>query len=415
MRRKTMMLFKTRWRENTALFLVGQALTLFGTMLVQYAILWHVTLRSQSGTMMMLFTIIGFLPMFFISPFAGVWADRFNKKYIINISDGTIAVFSLLVAVLLILGIDAYGILLACAFVRSIGQGIQSPAVGAFIPEIVPEEHLIKVNGFQSSIQSVVTLTSPMLSGALMTFAPLEILFFIDVITAAIGIIILFFFVKVPQKEKAETEVLSQEGKAYFHDLKEGLKYIRKNAFIFRLIIITAIFLFVATPVIFLTPLQVTRNFGADVWRLSAIEITFSIGMMLGGVLIGVWGGFKNRIHTMAFACVLWGLLTCALGFVPFFIPYLIIMALLGIIMPIYDAPERVLIQTNVDPAFMGRVISILTMVSSITMPVGMLVFGPLADIVSIDILLISTGLPSMLLSLPLVMSKTLRKAGMSE
>ena len=72
------------WKKNTALFLIGQALSLLGTMVVQYAILWHITLRSQSGIMMTIFTIAGFLPMFFISPFAGVWSDRFNKKYIIN-------------------------------------------------------------------------------------------------------------------------------------------------------------------------------------------------------------------------------------------------------------------------------------------------------------------------------------------
>jgi DHA3 family macrolide efflux protein-like MFS transporter len=191
---------KFNWKKNAALFLTGQALSFFGTMVVQYAILWHITLKSQSGSMMTVFTIAGLLPMFFISPFAGVWADRFNRKYIINIADGATAFFSLAAAVFIILGINSYAILLICAFVRSIGQGVQTPAVGAFIPQIIPEKHLTKVNGFQGSIQSFVTLTSPMLSGALMSFAPLEIIFFLDVITALIGISIVFFFVKIPEK-----------------------------------------------------------------------------------------------------------------------------------------------------------------------------------------------------------------------
>ena len=188
------------WKRNAFLFVAGQALSFFGTMVVQYAILWHITLKSQSGTMMTLFTIAGFLPMFFISPFAGVWADRFNRKYIINIADGAIAFFSLVVAVFLMTGIDHYGILLACALARSLGQGVQTPAVGAFIPEIVPEEQLTKINGFQGSIQSLVTLTSPMVSGALMSFAPLETLFLLDVVTALIGIGIVFFLVKAPKR-----------------------------------------------------------------------------------------------------------------------------------------------------------------------------------------------------------------------
>ena len=175
------------WKRNTALFITGQALSFFGTMVVQYAILWHVTLRSQSGTVMTAFTIVGFLPMFFISPFAGVWADRFNKKYIINISDGAIAFFSLIVAIFLMNGIDSYAVLLACAFVRALGQGVQGPAVSSFIPEIVPVEHLTRINGFQSSINSLITFASPMLGGALMTFAPLADIISINILLVVTG------------------------------------------------------------------------------------------------------------------------------------------------------------------------------------------------------------------------------------
>jgi DHA3 family macrolide efflux protein-like MFS transporter len=402
------------WKKNTTLFLAGQALSFFGTMVVQYAILWHITLKSQSGSMMTIFTIAGFLPMFFISPFAGVWADRFNRKYIINIADGAIAFFSLIVAVFLIFGIDNYVILLICALVRSVGQGVQTPAVGAFIPQIVPEEHLTKINGFQSSIQSLVTLTSPMVSGALMALAPLETLFFLDVITAVIGICIVFFFVKVPAQERQEQEISKQKTIEYFHDLKEGLQYIKKHGYVLRMILLTAVFMFIFSPAALLTPLQVTRDFGQDVWRLSAIEIAFSAGMMAGGVLIGMWGGFKNRIYTMALSCVSCGLLAAGLGLAPNFWLYIVIMALMGLVMPLYSAPSMVLLQTTVDPAFMGRVMSVFGMVSSTMMPLGMVLFGPVSDIVSIDTLLIITGLLAALLAIPMTASKTLREAGIS-
>lgn len=385
------MIMEINWKKNAALFLTGQALSLFGTMIVQYAIVWHITLKSQSGTMMMLFTVAGFLPMFFISPFAGVWADRFNRKYIINIADGVIAFFSLLVAVFLMFGIDSYGILLFCALIRSFGQGTQTPAVGAFIPQIVPQEQLTKINGIQSSIQSLVALSSPMISGALMTFAPLQILFFMDVVTAAIAISIVLFFVKSPEKEKSNPP--EQKGTAYFHDLKEGFKYIRKHGYVLRMIVFTALFLFLFTPAMFLTPLQVARNFGSDVWRLSAVEITFSVGMMAGGILIGMWGGFKNRIYTMAFSMASCGILAAGLGITSNFWIYLTIMAITGIVMPLWNTPSMVLLQTRVETAFMGRVLSVFTMVSSVMMPAGMIVFGPVADAVSIDVILVATGI----------------------
>jgi DHA3 family macrolide efflux protein-like MFS transporter len=253
-----------------------------------------------------------------------------------------------------------------------------------------------------------------MLSGALMTFAPLETLFFLDVVTAAIGIMIVFFLVTVPVTEKPAKKITEQNGITYFHDLKEGFQYIWKHGYILRMIIISAVFMFIFAPSAFLTPLQVARNFGADVWRLTAIEIAFSIGMMTGGILIGMWGGFKNRIYTMALACVLCGMLAFGLGLASRFWLYLVIMAVMGLAMPLYNTPSMVLLQTTVEPAFMGRVLSVFTMVSSTMMPLGMIFFGPVADIVSINILLIVTGLAAALLFIPMITSKTLREAGIS-
>ncbi|MDR1644813.1 MAG: MFS transporter [Tannerellaceae bacterium] len=401
------------WKRNTALFLTGQALSLFGTMVVQYAILWHITLKTQSGAMMTVFTVAGFLPMFFISPFAGVWADRFNRKNIINISDGTIAFFSLLAAVFIMAGIDSLVILFVCTVVRSFGQGVQMPAVGAFIPDIVPQEQLLRINGIQSTIQSFAVLAAPAISGAMMMFAPLETLFFLDVVTAMIGIGIVLFFVRIPAKEKpVEPEAMQQKGAAYLHDLKAGINYIKQHGYVLRMIIFSAIFLFFFAPASFLTPLQVTRTFGDEVWRLSAIEIVFSIGMMAGGIFIGIWGGFKNRIYTMTLACALTGLLTVGLGLAPDFLLYLIIMGIMGTSFPLWNAPSMALLQTKVDTAFMGRVLSVFTMVSSTMMPLGMVVFGPVADMVSIEALLIGTGLVVALLCIPMMASRTLREAG---
>jgi DHA3 family macrolide efflux protein-like MFS transporter len=150
------------------------------------------------------------------------------------------------------------------------------------------------------------------------------------------------------------------------------------------------------------------------VWRLSAIEITFSIGMMLGGIFIGMWGGFKNRIYTMSLSCALCGVLSAGLGLAPNFWIYLVIMAIMGIALPLYNAPSMVLLQTTVEPAFMGRVLSVFTMLSSTMMPLGMVVFGPVSDTVSINVLLVGTGILVTLVGIPMIASRTLREAGRS-
>jgi len=400
-----------QWKRNTALFIIGQTLTLFGSMVVQYAILWHITLKTQSGTMVTLITLVGFVPMFIISPLGGVWADRFNRKLLINISDSVVAMASLIVAIFLLFDYTHVSILLVCAGIRALGQGVQMPAVAAVIPQIVPSENLTRVNGIYQSVQSLSTLTAPIVSALLMSFFPLHALFFLDVVTASIGISILFFLVNVPNLEtNKEKKKLS-----YFHDIKEGLHYIRNHGFALRLIIFNAIFLIFVTPAGLLTPLQVVRNFGDDVWRLSAIEIVFSAGMMAGGILLATWGGFKNKIFTMAFGCFIFGITAIGLGLMPIFWLYLGIFVITGIIMPFVNTPAITLLQTKIEPEFMGRVISVFTMVSTSIMPLAMLVYGPLVNIVNINVILVITGIVMMFLSFFLILNKTLYNAGVTQ
>ncbi|MDR2889737.1 MAG: MFS transporter, partial [Lachnospiraceae bacterium] len=116
------------WKRNASFFIAGQFLSMFGSMLVSHAITWHITLSEQSGTLIALFTGAAMLPMVAISPFAGVWADRYNRKYLVNLSDAAIALITLTVALFYNAGIESIGLLLGAVMARSIGQGIQQPA-----------------------------------------------------------------------------------------------------------------------------------------------------------------------------------------------------------------------------------------------------------------------------------------------
>jgi DHA3 family macrolide efflux protein-like MFS transporter len=401
------------WKRNVSLFLTGQAVTLFGSMLVQYAILWHITLDTRSGTAMTLYVAVGILPIFFISPFGGVWADRYNRKNLINLADAGIALATLAVAVAYMLGYESIRILFACAALRALGQGIQMPAVSAFIPQITPAEHLHKINGIHSGIQSFIQIISPVASGALLTFMPFQTVFFIDVITAALGITILCFLVKTPAGQTV-TRANPSAG-SYFHDLREGFRYVRSQKFIRQLILITTVMHLMISPVAFLTPLQVTRDFGTEVWRLTAIEIAFSAGMMLGSIAVGFRGAFRNRIYSMALACVLNSIGIILLGILDSFWLYSAAMFFLGLCLPLYTTPEMTIFQTRVAPGYMGRVFGVFSMISTLVMPAGMLLFGPLGDVVNIDFLLIGSGLVIGLLCIPFLQSKTLREIGRQE
>jgi DHA3 family macrolide efflux protein-like MFS transporter len=402
------------WKKNTALFLSGQAVSLFGSMLTQYAIMWEITLRMQSGTAMMLYAILGLLPTFLMSPLGGVWADRFNRKNLINLADGGIALVTLLVAIVFMGGYEEVWLLFACAGVRALGQGVHSPAISAFIPQITPAEHLSKINGINSSIQSFAYISSPKASAALMSFMPLAHIFFIDVITAAIGISVVYFLVKIPK----EAEIHRSETPAahsYMHDMRDGLRYIRRHPVLLQMTIICALFNLAIAPPSFLSPLQVVRNFGDEVWRLSLIEVVFSGGMMAGGLIVGFWGGFRHKMYSMALSNILFGIGAIVLGSVYSFPVYVAAMTIMGLVMPLFNIPWNVLAQTKIDPAYMGRVFGVFTMVGSLMAPAGMLIFGPLADVVSIDWLMVGSGIAIILLCIPYMTSRALLAAGREE
>ena len=396
------------WKRDIILFLSSQTISLFGSSLVQYAIMWYVTLTTESGVMMTIYIICGFIPTFILSPIAGVWADRYNRKNLIMLADGMIAFSTLILAIVFLMGYDEIWLLFVMAAVRAVGAGIQTPAVGAILPQIVPKDKLTKVNGTNGTIQAVIMFVSPMVSAALLTMTSIEIIFFIDVITAAIAIVTLLVFFKIPVHEKAA----EKQTTSYFNDLKQGLTYINQHAFLKKFFLFFAFFFVLMAPAAFLTPLQVTRSFGDEVWRLTTIEIFFSVGMMLGGGIIATWGGFKNKVHTMTFASILMGACTFALGIAPIFWLYLIFMAVFGVAMPIFNTPTMVLVQEKVEENYLGRIFGVFGMISTSMMPMGMLIFGPIADIIKIEWLLIGTGIFMVILSIFLFKSKELIEAG---
>ncbi|MDR1001058.1 MAG: MFS transporter [Clostridiales bacterium] len=400
---------KSDWKRNAGFFISGQFMSMFGSMLVQYAITWHITLETQSGAWMTLFTCAGLLPMVLISPFAGVWADRYNRKYLINIADSAIAAATLILAAVFLTSGENMWLMLVVVAVRGFGQGIQSPAVNALIPQIVPAEHLARFNGVQSSIQSLTMFATPMIAGVLLTFLPIQYIFFIDVITAAIGVSVVFFFVNVAPLENTEKK---QGISAYFGELKEGLRYIGDSSWLKALLGYMAFFCVCMTPSAMLTPLQATRTFGDDIWRLTSIEILFSAGMLLGGVVISAWGGFKNKVHTMIMACFAFGATTFLFGVISNFWAYLGVMLLCGMTVPFFNTPSTTIMQTKIPPQIMGRVFSILMMINGLAMPLGMALFGPLGDAVKIEYLLIVTGALLFASGFVLRASKTLKAAG---
>lgn len=383
------------WKNTAARFLTAQTISLFGSSLVQYAIVWYVTLSTSSGRMLTISTVCGFAPQIAISLFAGVWIDRYDRKMLIMLSDTVIALSTLILAIAFLSGHRNIWLLFTVLMIRSAGTGIQTPAVNAVIPQIVPQEHLMRVNGIQSTITALIMFLSPAVSGAILSVSTLETTLFIDVFTALIGVgITSVLAIPGYRKDRMEDHAGTSSG---ISRLKQGFLYLKTDSFVRHLLLFQIAVLFLISPSAFLTPLMVSRTFGPQVWRLTASEMTYSIGSVLGGILITSWGGFKKRLKTTVLAGWLYGVLMAGLGMAPAFLIYLACNMMIGITSPCYNSPITVSIQEQVPASMQGRVFSFMQISTSCALPLGMMVFGPLADVIRIQTLLIGGGVAVMI------------------
>lgn len=398
------------WKKKAVAFITSQAVSLFGSSIVQMAIVWYVTMQTSSGIWLTILTLSSFLPQMIISPFAGVWADRYNKKKIIILADVLIAVSTLILAIFLQINNLAKTSLIAIvvvSIIRSIGTGIQTPTVNSMIPLLVPEDKLMKFNGVNSSIQSVIQFASPLVAGGILVLGSISNILFIDVITAVIGVSILSF-IKIEQKSIQKIEKKAST----INDIKEGIRFSISDKLIGKLLLIYGIFIFLSVPSSFMSSLIITRNFGQDYMYLSICETIGFVGMFLGGLLLGAWGGFKNRNKTLTLGMILYSIFAIGLGLVTQYWMFVALIFFISFSIPIIQTTTMTMLQEKVQIEMQGRIFSLLNAIFSGLMPLGMILFGVLADIVSINYLIIPAGAILLLIGIGIPLFKSFYKEG---
>lgn len=406
---------KKGWRRNAVLFLVSQSITLFGSTLVQMAVVWYVTLSTSSGAWTAAFSICSYLPQFLISIPGGVWADRFSRKRLIISSDLFTALITLAMIVLMpYLSTEPSLLsgLLLMSVLRSLCAGIQTPAVNAALPQLVPAGQLQRFNGINAAFQSFVQFAAPAAAGAVLSFGTLRMTLLIDIFTAIPGIILLSAVPlsgEHPGELSAESSGnlsgrssglsrrssgLSRRGSQRFSSaLKTGLSYAFSHSPVRRLLILYGLFVFLCVPAGFLSGLLVSRAYGSSYGYLTAAELAGFAGMTAGGALMGTWGGFSRKEKTLSAGLVLFGAMTVLMGTTPDFPLYLVFMLVYGIALTAVQTTITTLLQECTDSSVRGRVFGMLGSVYSGFLPLGMAVFGPLSDQMPLQWIMTASGI----------------------
>ncbi|MDY5801921.1 MAG: MFS transporter [Eubacteriales bacterium] len=396
---------QTNWKSQAMLFLISQCITLFGSTLVQMAIVWYVTIQTSSGVWVAAFTVCSYLPQFLISFVAGVWADRHSRKKLIIGADSLIA----LVTFLMVLAIPhitdktvVLGGLLVMSVIRSFGAGIQTPAVNAVIPQLVPEDQIMRFNGINATMQSVVQFAAPAAAGILLTINTLSSTLIIDTATAIVGIGLLSAVI-IPK------QAIQNKGTSVFLDMKIGIKYTLSDKLIGKVLTVYGLFIFLCVPAGFLSQLFVSRVYGETYWYLSAVKLAGFIGMVAGGILMSIWGGFKSRVTTMSVGLIAFGSLAIGMGLSKQFALYLTLMIIYGVAITMVQTATTTLIQEKAEMSMQGRVFGLLGAMYSGFLPVGMAIFGPMADEISLQWIMIGSGIALIALSIFVGTNKEMR------
>ena len=364
------------WAVRYFTLWTGQALSLLGSQLVQFAIIWYLTQTTNSATTLAIASMMGLLPQVLLSPFIGTWVDRGNRRLILIAADSTVAIASLALAILFAFGVVQVWHIYLALFIRAVAGGFHQSAWGASAVLLVPKEQLARVQGFNQALYGGLNIISAPLGAFLLAILPMHGILAIDVSTALIAVSIVFF-TQIPQPEKS-----SSAPSTFWQDFAAGFRYIiawRGLVILLGLVMVINFFYSAAEP---LTPLLITNHFGGDAGKLGIWLSLFSVGTLLGGLVLGVWGGFKRKIVTAQTSLILMGLSTAVVGLVSsdMFWVGMIANSLVGLLLPIINGSYGATLQAVIVPEMQGRVFAFIMSAAMLVSPIALIIAGPFAD-----------------------------------
>ena len=381
------------WAARFFTIWTGQAISLVGSALVQFALVWWLTQQTGSATVLAMATLVAMLPQIVLGPFAGALVDRWNRRIIMIVADSSIAVVSLLLAWLFATGrVEIWHIYVVMA-IRSLGGAFHFPAMSASTPLMVPEKHLTRINGLNQTLQGINGLIAPPLGALLLGFFQTDTILLIDVATAAFAIVPLFF-ISIPQPERIE-EPTQTEKPSLVDDIRVALKYIRSWPGLVAILAMALFLNFLLVPTGALLPLLVTKHFEKGALDLGLLESAQGLGIIVGGIGLSIWGGFKKKIVTSLAGIIGLGAGVMLLGLAPAnqFTLAVVGIAVLGLMAPMANGPIGAIMQTVVRRDMQGRVMSLVNSAATAISPLGLIIAGPLSDALGIRVWFWAGGL----------------------
>ncbi len=371
-----------KWKSQFMTVALGQAVSMLGSHGVQFALIWWLAEKTSSPLMLGISGIVAYLPMTLFSPLAGIAADRYNRKFISIFSDMAMGTVAFVYAVLLFFFELPVWTVFVILCVRGIGSTFQQPAIQSIIPQLVPKDQLVKTNGWMQLLNAGSFLLGPVIGASLYAIFPMSIVLMSDVAGAILASIALAV-VKIPELEKA-----GREEQHFIAELKEGLQVFKEDKNLFYIVVAEALCMFFYAPLSSFYPLMTSDYFKLSAMYGSAVELSFAVGMMVSSLLFSSVLKVNQKIRVSFIGLFGMGVMSLICGIIPptyagwfFFVGGCLCLGASG---NVHTIPLTAYMQETISPEKMGRVFSVLTLISSMTMPIGLLFSSPIAEKVGV-------------------------------
>ena len=370
------------WKRKFAIIWTGQLFSILSSAIVGYAVVFWISMETRSAEVLSLAVMATLLPQALLGPLAGVYVDRWKRKRTLIAADMFVAFCSLILGLLFYFGKAELGYIYLLLALRSVGSAFHSPAMQAAIPLLAPETELMRISGVNQAIQSVCSIAGPALGALFITSFNMTVVMLLDVAGALIACTALLF-VTIP--DPVVTEQVDK--KSVVREMKAGIREVRRHKGLGELMGISVMVTFILMPIATLFPLMTVNHFGGNTYQMSLVEIVWGSGMLVGGLILGLWKIKIRKVILINISYLVLGLYMLFSGLLPpqDFVVFVILTAIGGISAPFYSSPFTALLQTHIPSSALGRVFSLFGSLSLLPSMLGLLATGFIADSIGIS------------------------------
>ena len=366
----------------------GQAVSLLGTQAVQLALVWWITEKTRSASVLAASMFLALAPQVLFGPLIGALVDRWDRKKVMMIADGSAALASAALAALFAAGAPSVPAVLLALLARGVAEAFHAPAMQASTTLMVPPELFTRIQGVNQALQGTSIVFSAPLGALLYATLPMWGVLTVDVATALLAIAPLLF-VDVPSPASVSRSAAGALA-SLFAEVKSGVRYLGDRREHLYLLALACALNLLLVPAFTLLPLWVTER-GGTIGQLGWIQSASGIGTIAGGLALGVWGGFSQKIRTTALGIVLLGaavLSMSALG--P--LGGIVAMAVVGVAGPFANGPIQAILQVTIPPEMQGRIFSLYASLAGAMTPLGLLLAAPVAEVAGVAVWYVAAG-----------------------